>query len=746
MREKQRVSLTVIEGSLAVSRAILRCQRRSGRPSVDEAAGQKTALRQDVMLPQDNVAHIRTGLFMMMCRSRLKRLIRNAGWCAAVVAFCMGPLDRFATGTGGAPRQASPKPPPEPLTNRYALVIGANGSVDGRTSPLRFAQSDATTVYETLIDPRIGRFDRANAWLLLGREANVPNLRRYFGRLRNVDKNDLVFIYFSGHGAREGGEAFWVTRDTEMQNLPGTALSNTELKLFLDRIPSERVVVALDCCYAEATVNATRSASSNLASLWKPFAGKGRIVLAGAGSAQEAVEAESLQQGVFSHFLVRGLRGEADEEGDGIVTAGKLWRYLEEHVTEQAVQADGFQEPALLAGTDTPIDQFLLTFDAERLDQNLGRVETLMAMRARGDLTAREFDEGRRLLNLTNPRGRDQQRKEVYIKLADGMTDVSTARLALIALAPDGGAEGYVEPLPPHLPTQLRNALRMDLMLIPMGTFQMGSKLTPSDLSVMFGGPPDWFQHELPRHLVRITQPFYLSAHEVTVQQFRRFVEETGYRTEAEVGGQPFEDGRTGGYTVLPGGEWGWREGATWRQPGYRQRDDHPVVMVSWNDAEAFCRWLSIKDNRPYRLPTEAEWEHACRAGSSTLFWWGDEPDPSVVLASSRDEGRWLWAELRQSQLTGNRTSPVGSTGPNPFGLFDMAGGVWEWCSDYYGRDYYSVSPIDDPAGPDGGIYRVIRGGSWHNEVRHLRSSRRNGYRPSGRHGLIGFRVVSPAH
>jgi formylglycine-generating enzyme len=232
----------------------------------------------------------------------------------------------------------------------------------------------------------------------------------------------------------------------------------------------------------------------------------------------------------------------------------------------------------------------------------------------------------------------------------------------------------------------------------------------------------------------------------VTVEQFRRFVEATGYRTEAEVGGQSFEEGRTGGYTVLSNGEWGWNESASWRQPGFSQKNDHPVVMVSWNDAQAFCRWLSTKDNRPYRLPTEAEWEYTCRSGTSTLFWWGDEPDPSAAQYSAQERGRRFSFDFSQFGQTGSRTLPVGRMGPNGFGLFDMVGGVWEWCNDYYTRDYYSVSPIDDPPGPESGAYKVIRGGSWQNEARHLRSSRRNGYRPASRHGLIGFRVVSPAH
>jgi len=681
---------------------------------------------------------------MGMCYGRLMCMIRSLGWCVAILVFCFSPTDRRAVGTGSKVKQLVRSPAPEPLHDRYALIVGVNASADERTPALQFAESDAVKVYETLTDPRIGRFDPNHAWLLTGKQANVANLRRYFSRLRNVGKNDLVFIYFSGHGAKEGGEAFWVTSDTEMNNLPGTALSNTELKLFLKRIPSERVVVALDCCYAEATLHASRSLRSNFSTLWRSFADKGRIVLAGAGRTQEAVETESLQQGVFTHFLIRGLKGEADTGADGIITAGELWRYLNTHVSEQAARVEGFQAPTLLAEPDTPVDQFLLAFDTERFQNDLKRIEKLVAMRSRGELSAREFDEGRRLLSTSGLRGREQQRREIYAKLADGKTDVETARLALLALAPETGMEGFVEPAPPHWVRQFRNTIRMDMILVPAGTFQMGSKLMSSELSAMFGGPAEWFDHEQPRHLVRITKPFYMGIHEVTVGQFRQFVEETGYRTEAEIGGQAFEGGKRGGYTLLPDGNWGWNENATWRDPGFRQKENHPVVLVSWNDAQAFCRWLSTKDDRVYRLPTEAEWEHACRAGTTTLFWWGDDPQLPEPCASSERYGKRFSAVALPDG--GGRTGPVGCTGPNPFGLYDMTGGVWEWCNDYYARDYYAYAPMDDPQGPDHGIYRVIRGGCWTQESRYLRSARRNGYRPSGRHGLIGFRVVCTSY
>jgi len=231
-----------------------------------------------------------------------------------------------------------------------------------------------------------------------------------------------------------------------------------------------------------------------------------------------------------------------------------------------------------------------------------------------------------------------------------------------------------------------------------------------------------------------------MSTCEVTVGQFRVFTEETGYRTDAEKGGQSFENGKSGGYTVLANRNWGWRDTATWKNPGFDQKDDEPVVMVSWNDADMFCKWLSARDNRDYRLPTEAEWEYACRAGGNTVFWWGD----TFEQREGGEDGGFArlvsWPSL-QDQFTHS----VGAFRANGFGLYDMAGNVWEWCNDWYSQAYYAESPSADPQGPNSGVFRVIRGGAWHDNPRYCRSSCRNGYRPTGRHGLIGFRVVAEA-
>ena len=256
-------------------------------------------------------------------------------------------------------------------------------------------------------------------------------------------------------------------------------------------------------------------------------------------------------------------------------------------------------------------------------------------------------------------------------------------------------------------PGVLTNSIGMKFVVIPAGEFVMGT-----------GDDQRASDDEKPRHGVRITQPFYLAAHETTRGQFRRFVEETSYRTDTEQNGM-------GGH--------GWNEAkkeferdlrCTWRNPGFDQTDDHPVVNVSWNDANAFADWLSQKEGKTYRLPTEAEWEYACRAGTTTLFWNGNDKEGLADVANVGDgTARAKFPDWRTAIAARDGyafTAPVGSFGANAFRLFDMHGNVEEWCSDWLDEDYYKSSPVDDPAGPVQAsrneretLGKVARGGGW---------------------------------
>jgi formylglycine-generating enzyme required for sulfatase activity len=240
----------------------------------------------------------------------------------------------------------------------------------------------------------------------------------------------------------------------------------------------------------------------------------------------------------------------------------------------------------------------------------------------------------------------------------------------------------------------------MEMVRIPGGSFPMGSLSGKND--------------ERPPHRVCINT-FYLAKTAVTVGQFRAFVNESGYRTEAE---------RGDGSVVFTGRTWEKRHGANWLKPGFSQNDSHPVTCVSWNDCQEFIRWLNAKSGGRYRLPTEAEWEYAARGGRNGN---GDG-----------DLGRFAWFEGN----SGGSTHPVGQKQPNVSDIYDMIGNVWEWCSDWYGN--YPTSPQLDPRGAADGTLRVNRGGAWYGAAWACRT-RRGKNTPDDRGNGLGFRLAADA-
>lgn len=262
----------------------------------------------------------------------------------------------------------------------------------------------------------------------------------------------------------------------------------------------------------------------------------------------------------------------------------------------------------------------------------------------------------------------------------------------------------------PRLSIELGTSNSLELLLVQPGTFSMGSPATEEGRS----------EDEQVRSTT-LTQAFYLGRTEVTVRQFEAFVRETRYRTEAE-------DGKSGGF--------GW-DGTklvqapryTWRAPGYLQTPDHPVTLVTWNDAKRFCAWLSGKAKRVITLPSEAQWEYACRAGATSA--WSGGPVEEVAWTVENAAGQ---------------AHPVGSRKANAWGFHDLHGNVWEWCEDVW-HNNYNGAPKNGSAWIEGQYqkYRVVRGGQWNNLDVNCRSASRSYNVPGPRDYYFGFRVVVTA-
>jgi len=226
----------------------------------------------------------------------------------------------------------------------------------------------------------------------------------------------------------------------------------------------------------------------------------------------------------------------------------------------------------------------------------------------------------------------------------------------------------------------LGNQVSLKMVLVPAGEFLMG------DPKRLVGGPPS-----VPQHMVRISRPFYMGVYEITQEQYERLIG---------------------------------------RNPSYLKGTERPVEQVTWFDAMSFCKKLSEATGQRIRLPTEAEWEYACRAGSTTLFHYGDDQKPNLRL------GDYAWYE----ENSGHKAHRVGQKKPNGFGLYDVYGNVEEWCADWYAL--YQEGELTDPSGPTSGQTRILRGGNCGHPWDSCRSARRNNNVPHYSSDYVGFRVV----
>jgi serine/threonine protein kinase/formylglycine-generating enzyme required for sulfatase activity len=305
------------------------------------------------------------------------------------------------------------------------------------------------------------------------------------------------------------------------------------------------------------------------------------------------------------------------------------------------------------------------------------------------------------------------------------------------AIAPfnESQAKTHQDAWAKHLGTQVEtvNSVGAKMVLIPPGEFLMGSTdeqvqaalNTADEIGADQRTKERIQKDERPQHRVVITRPFLMGATEVTIGQFKKFAAATAYQTAAEKGTNP----------------------KTYLSPGYDVSDDSPAAVIVWNDAIAYCNWLSEQENlkpcyRPeanswqllpnqigYRLPTEAEWEYACRAGTTTQYSHGDD---------HRQLAEFGW----YSKNAGGKSHPVGSKLPNAFGLYDIVGNLQEWCHDFHDEKWYEKSPLNDPFGPASGSEIVLRGGGWFGPAYFCRSAYRNYHPPSNRHFVNGFRCV----
>jgi formylglycine-generating enzyme required for sulfatase activity len=582
---------------------------------------------------------------------------------------------------------------------KIGLAIGINDYSDPKLSNLRFAKKDAEEMRTVLLNPDIGRFD---AIIPLVNETK-NNVKKGIEKLllKDATFDDLVLIYFSGHGKLNSKlELNLILKDTETDYLLSTALHYNFITDCIEESKCKKVVIILDCCHSGA-------AGTKGEVFVKPLSetsGSGTFILSATTGLNLAKEVPELENGIFTHFLLEGLRkGDADLGGDGLIDILELYEYASKKCNDEYSQVttitNKFEERIVIGKNPLKIRENEYELKKSRL------LEEFISQ-----LSPRILDESLTILriNYENPSSLDKVEVDIHRLLESFLKgelsvenySVAVQHLKGISLkAPilqNGSRGGISKYEVPNIgntwsyetsresdisKTFSSPSTDMEFVLIPAGKFMMGS---PSE-------EQSRYDDEGPVHEVTIKNSFYIGKYPVTQKQWKKVMG---------------------------------------NNPSNFKGEDRPVKSVSWVDVHEFVKKLNEKEGADkYRLPSEAEWEYACRAGTQTRYSFGD--DESKL-------NKYAWYDKN----SGSGTHPVGQKKPNSWNLYDMHGNVWEWVQDGW-HDKYEGAPSDGSAWEDGNSsFRVFRGGSWHFDARYCRSAVRNWFDPSDRDGDVGFRLL----
>jgi formylglycine-generating enzyme len=609
---------------------------------------------------------------------------------------------------------------------KFAFLVGVKKYTHGKLQNLDYPENDVEELAATLskqgfktllLTTRLGQTDPSS----MPTEKNIWSSLQTFIRENKPTKADLMLIGLAGHGMQPLGsdESYFCPSDANpsikegTKNSPAnpeTLISIGDLLKFLDDSGVGYKLLVVDACRNDPSVRGRRGVDHvNVAALPEQTG-----VLLSCKAGEFSFEHKSFGRhghGAFFYQVIKGLNGAA-RDNDGEVTCDNLASYVRKKVPSTVRELFGTQ-----GGEQNP-----------NLIGNINGEPAVLARITTGIRTRQPETDAPELL--------------------DAPFDENAARAKRIAWA------RYR-----HVREAQKNKIGMEFVLIPAGRFSMGSPETPEELLKVFpflkekGSSPQLRKKtamslkgrsfgEQPVHRVTISRPFYLGKYAVTKGQFKTFVDETHYRTDAE------KDGK-GGYGYTGGKDKSIRQrvGFTWREWGVNQSDQSPVVNVSYNDATEFCEWLSRKERKKYRLPTEAEWEYACRAGTTGRYYNFDDPEALTKIGNVADASvKGIISDATVESSDGYPfTCPVGKFPPNNFGLYDMIGNVRVWCSDWYDPEYYSNSPDRDPTGPSSGNMRVLRGAGWASDPWQCRAARRGHAAPWYQHNHLGFRLAISA-
>ncbi len=583
---------------------------------------------------------------------------------------------------------------------RQALVIGNDNYTS--VSKLQKAGNDATAMAREL--------KAAGFTVQLHRDLNYRSMVRTVETFTaGIKGGDEVVVFFAGHGVQIKSGVYLLPTDIEATTESEVEKTSYELNALTEKLSDAKAafsLVMVDACRDNPLPKKqgrSVGTSRGLSAIEPP---KGQMVVYSASKGQMALDGLSEKDKNPNSVFTREFVARMKKPG---LRIEDLMREVQDAVEALAGTVQHEQRPALY---NEARGNFYF-FGPTTVQVAPGKPETSDAQIEQQAWTAAQS-------------GNTAAGYSAYLEEYPKGRFAAAARVARASLV------AAVAPTAPVAPPKASSVTQQsvlpvasgqiikdcadcpEMVAIPSGIFRMGSTGGEYDRST--GG------REGPLHEVRIGYSFALGRHELTRGDFGLFVTATGYKTQAE---------RSGGCFIWNGSKWDLDASKFWQNPGFSQTDSHPVVCVSWNDAQAYLAWLNQKvPGKGFRLPSEAEWEYAARAGSSGKWSFGD--DESKL-------GDYAWFELN----SGGKTNPVSQLRANAFGVYDMHGNVKEWVQDVFHEDYHGA-PSDGSAWVRDGnqMRRMVRGGSWDYHQVHLRSAYRNYVAPASRDLTTGFRIA----
>ncbi len=570
-------------------------------------------------------------------------------------------------------------------------------------------------------------------------------------RGRATGPRGLFVVAIATHGFTEKDGDFLLGADSLGRYLRRTGIAAGEVFDLVSQAVAPRRIVMIDACRERRSATRGGDGSDPAGggpAMSQAFAdaiaqASGQAVLFGATRDGYAYDDTARGNGVFAAAVLDGLRGQAAPADGRFITVAALADFVNRRVTdwvrvhrpEHVSVSRGISRQVEGAAAKIPLAVNTSAWqDVEEFRQR--RLAGLVQLRDNiggpdspgNPVTGTLYDEIRQLLRTDFP-GAAAWDLLGEVEALDATVATQRSLVFYVQQHREALAAGARSAAPPHTVSPAPRADRprasakwkdpvvgLELSFVPAGSFRMGSPLNEA------GRDDD----ETP-HWVTLAQPFWIADKEVTQLQYARFVAETGYVTDAE---------KTGSSQVWENSQWQEKAGVTWRDSGGPGDGslDRPVVHVSWNDAAAFCEWLSRRTGKTFRLPTEAEWEYAARAGTTTAAYAGELTIRDSCDVPELEEIAWYCGN------SAAQTHPVGEKRPNAWGLYDMLGNAMEWVADWSGA--YEDGPATDPRGPDSGHFRLRRGGSAFFSARGCRAADRGKLDAGEHYGFLGFRVV----